>query len=97
MPQPTVLEEYLVKQDPRRFDHQLSAGPLHPLEESKSFDAHGQPPHDATYECFFEEGREPCAHDGDLFHALQFRSYSSDAARDACNGSWRHIKALGNV
>jgi hypothetical protein len=43
-----------------------------------------------------KEGREPCAHDGDLFHALQFRQASSDLAHDARNGRWRDHAPLGD-
>jgi hypothetical protein len=37
----------------------------------KSFDANGQPAHDALHECLFEEGREPRAYDVNPFHALR--------------------------
>jgi hypothetical protein len=35
---------------------------------------------------FGKKGGEPCACDVDLFHALQFRAYPSDAEDHACDG-----------
>jgi len=45
---------------------------------------------------FSKEGREPRAHDGDLFHALQFRAHPSNLESYASDGRWHHFKALGD-
>jgi hypothetical protein len=57
----------------------------------------GQPSHDAAHQRFLKEGRKPRAHDGDLFHALQFRAHSSNAENYACNGGKCYRQTLGNV
>ena len=61
------------------------------------FDAHGQSPYDAADERLFKEGQKSRAHDGNLFHALQFCSHSSNLTRHASDDSRGHSKALGNV
>ena len=45
---------------------------------SEFVDPHGQSAHDAAHQRFFEEGRKPRAHDGNLFYALQFCAHSSN-------------------
>ena len=75
---------------PSMFRHQLRGA-------AKSQYQNGQPPHDAAHECLFKESREPRAHDGDLFHALQFRAHPSDLEDHARDGRRRYFEALGNV
>jgi ABC transporter substrate binding protein len=62
----------------------------------KSFDANGQPPHDAAHQCVFKEGRKSRAHDGDLLHALQFRAHPSNLEGHASDGGRGYSQALGN-
>ena len=45
----------------------------------------------------FSKKAENHAHDGDLLHALQFCSHSSNVENNACIGLWRHSQALGDV
>jgi hypothetical protein len=44
----------------------------------------------------FEDAYNYMKYDGDLFHALQFRSHSPDPKNHPCNGGRRHREALGN-
>ena len=46
---------------------------------------------------FSKKSGKPRAHDVYLFHALQFRSHSSDVEGHARDGGWRLSQALGNV
>ena len=46
---------------------------------------------------FSKKAANHASHDGDLFHALQFRAHPSNAENHAGDGGRRHDKALGNV
>ena len=78
----TNMEKDLLQRFAREHRIEGNPDPKHVstsfVRAQQSFDAHGQSPHDAPNECLFEEGREPRAYDGDLFHALQFRVHPSN-------------------
>ena len=76
--------------DPKQCEHVI-------FRTAKSEYPDGQPSHDAAHKCFFKESRQPHSHDGNLFHALQFRAYPSNLKDHASDGGGCNIEALGNV
>src|SRR3954447_2713972 len=65
-----------------------------PLWSAATFGTDGQPAHDAPHERPFKEGGKSRAHDGDLFHALQFCTHPSDPKGHSGDGRWRDLNTL---